>query len=329
MRRREMMASLGGAAMAAPLIVRAQERVRLRTVGVILVYSQSDPAGQARLSAFRERLRNLGWTEGSNVRIDVRWTDGRLDRMRADASELVNMPADVIVASSTPLLGVLQSLTRSIPIVFTQVADPLGSGFVASYARPGANITGFADFDPSIAGKWIELLKEAVPTIGGVTVLSDPAQSNHQAFLDTIKSSAVVLKVHLTTAGVRDRVQIEQAIAAVAGQSDRGLAVLPGPTNNTLRDTIVRLAAQHRLPAIYPHKYFASDGGLMSYGVDQVNEWPNAAAYTDRILRGEKPDGLPVQAPTKYELTINLKTAEAMGLAIPSSLLARADEMIE
>jgi putative ABC transport system substrate-binding protein len=249
--------------------------------------------------------------------------------MRAYATELVGLPADIIVVSSTPLLAALKPLAPTIPIVFTQVADPVGSGFVSNYARPGGNITGFTDFDTSIAGKWMEALKEAAPFVNRVTVLRDPNQSNHQAFLRVIDTTAVSLKMQVSTAAVRDRAEIEEAIAGLASQRDRGLVVLPGPVNNTLRHTIIQQVARYRLPAIYPLKYYGKDGGLLCYGIDQMDQWGKAAGYVDRILRGEKPSELPVQAPTKYELIINLKTAKALGLTIPPTLLARADEVIE
>jgi putative ABC transport system substrate-binding protein len=268
-------------------------------------------------------------TEGSNIQIDVRWAAGESDRMRADAVEFVSKPVEVIVANSTPLIGMLKSLTQTIPIVFAQVADPISSGFVTNYARPTGNITGFADFDTSIAGKWIEILKEAAHFVGQVTVLTDPKQPNHSAFLNVIETTAPSLKIQVLASGVSDRVDIEQAIAALAGQTDRGLIILPGPVNNTLRDSIIKLAARYQLPAIYPFKYYAKDGGLLCYGINQIDQWSNAASYVDRILKGEKPADLPVQAPSKYELTINLKTAKAIGLDIPAALVARADEVIE
>jgi putative tryptophan/tyrosine transport system substrate-binding protein len=330
MRRRGFLGVLGSAVVAWSVAARAQERVRVRRIGVIMIYAEADPEGQARLSALRDRLHKLGWTEGSNIQIDVRWAAGESDRMRADAVEFVSMPVEVIVANSTPLIGMLKSLTQKIPIVFAQVADPVSSGFVTNYARPTGNITGFTDFDTSIAGKWIEILKEAAPFVSQVTVLTDPKQSNHHAFLNVIEITAPSLKIQILASGVSDRVDIEQAIAALAaGQTDRGLIILPGPVNNTLRDSIIKLAARYRLPAIYPFKYYAKEGGLLCYGINQVEQWSNAASYVDRILKGEKPADLPVQAPSKYELTINLKTAKALGLDIPSALLGRADEVIE
>jgi putative ABC transport system substrate-binding protein len=329
MRRRKFITLLGGAAAAWPLAARAQNRDRVRRIGVIMNYAEIDLEGQDRFSALRERLHKLGWTEGSNIQTEVRWAAGKTDRMQAYATELVSLPADVIVVNSTPLLAVLKQLTRTIPIVFAQVADPIGSGFVGSYARPGENITGFTDFDTSIAEKWMEVLKEAAPFVNRVTVLLDPKQMNHDAFLRVIESTAPSFKIQVSEAGVRDRAEIEQAITALAGQVDRGLVVLPGPVNNTLRNSIIPLAARYHLPAIYPFKYYVRDGGFLYYGIDQVDQWPRAAGYVDRILRGEKTSELPVQAPIKFELAINLKTAKALGLEVPPMLIARADDVIE
>jgi putative tryptophan/tyrosine transport system substrate-binding protein len=329
MRRRGFLGGLGGAVVAWSVAARGQERVRVRKIGVILVYAEADPEGQVRLSALRDRLRKLGWIEGSNIQVDVRWAAGKSERMRADAVEFVSRPVEVIVANSTPLTGMLRSLTQTIPIVFTQVADPVSSGLVTNYARPTGNITGFTDFDTSIAGKWIEILKQAAPLVSQVTVLVDPKQSNHHVFLNVIETTAASLKILVSASGVSDRAEIEHAITTLAGQKDRGLIILPGPVNNTLRDSIVKLAARYRLPAIYPFNYYAKEGGLLCYGIDQVDQWSNAAGYVDRILKGEKPADLPVQAPSKYELTVNLKTAKALGLDMPASLVARADEVIE
>jgi putative tryptophan/tyrosine transport system substrate-binding protein len=249
--------------------------------------------------------------------------------MHAYATELVYQPVDAIVVNSTPLLAATKQVTRTIPIIFAQVADPVGSGFVSSYARPGGNITGFADFDPSIAGKWVEVLKEALPSVGNVAVLMDPKQENHRTFLRAIGASALSLGVKVSAVEVRDRTEIDHALSAMSGQPDRGLIVLPGPVNNTLRTSIIELAARYRLPAIYPFKYYASEGGLLYYGIDQLDQWPKAATYVDRVLRGEKPSELPVQAPTSFELVVNLKAAKSLEFTISPTLLARADEVIE
>jgi putative tryptophan/tyrosine transport system substrate-binding protein len=327
MRRREFISLLGGVA-TWPLTARAQEG-RRRRVGMIMIYAETDPEGQVRLSAFRNQLSKAGWTEGVNAQLDVRWATGSRDRMRAAAAELVGIPVDVIVGNSTPLIAILRPLTQTIPIVFTQVADPLGSGFVASYARPGGNITGFTDFDPSIAGKWVEILKEVVPSVSRVTVLTDPEQSNHREFLRALEAAASSFKIEVSAAQVRDRAEIEQAITRLAGQNNCGLVVFPGPVNNTQRGAIIELTARYRLPAIYPFRYYGKEGGLVCYGTDQIDYWPRVAGYVDRILKGEKPADLPVQGPNKFELVVNLKTAKALGLNMPKSLIDRADEVIE
>jgi putative tryptophan/tyrosine transport system substrate-binding protein len=328
-KRRAFITLLGGAAAAWPLAARAQQREHMRRIGVIMNYAETDPEGQVRLSALREGLRKLGWADGSNIRIEHRWAAGKEDRMQAYATELIGLSPDAMVANSTLMIAVLKRLTRAVPIVFVQVADPVGSGFVASYAQPGGNITGFTDFETSVAGKWIELLKEAAPSADRVVVLVHPEQANHPAFWGVMETTAASLKIHLMPARVHDGAEIEQAITRFAEQGARGLVVLPAPVFNALRARIIQAAVRYRLPAIYPFKYYAKDGGLLYYGIDQVEQWPQAAGYVDRILKGEKPAHLPVQAPTKYELAINLKTAKALGLEIPPTLLARADGVIE
>ncbi|MGA9428563.1 MAG: ABC transporter substrate-binding protein [Xanthobacteraceae bacterium] len=329
MRRREFTTLVGSSALAFAVGARAQEGNRVPTVGVIMNYAESDPEAKTRFSALREQLGKHGWTDGNNIQIEVRWAAGKTGLMLAYASQFVSQPADVIVANSTPLLAVLKQLTSAVSIVFVQVADPVGSGFVSSYARPAGNITGFTDFEPSIAGKWLEVLKEIAPQVVQVTVLLDPDQTNHPTFLRAIESAAQTTKTQIFAAEAHNRQEIEQAFTSVAGQPNRGLIVLPGPVNNTARDTIIQLAARFRLPAVYPFKYYAKDGGLLYYGVNQVDQWSKAASYVDRILRGEKPSALPVQSPTKYELIINLKTAQSLGLNVPATLLATADEVIE
>ena len=329
MRRREVIALLGGVTAGWPLAAPAQQGEEVHKIGVLMNYAEGDPEGKGRFAALRDGLTKLGWADGRNVAIETRWAAGQANLMLVFATELVTQPVDVIVAQSTPVLGVVKQLTSTIPVVFTQVADPTGSGFVTNYARPGGNITGFADYDPAIAGKWLEILKEAAPRINRVTVFFDPDQVNHQRFLRIIESSAPTLKVQVSVATVRNRAEIEQAIANAAGQTDGALIVLPGPLHNTQRASIIEAAARYRLPAVYPFKYYVKDGGLLYYGTDQLSQWPDAAGYVDRILKGEKPADLPVQAPTKYELAVNLKTAKALGLTIPGTLIARADEVIE
>jgi ABC-type uncharacterized transport system substrate-binding protein len=329
MRRREFITIVSGFAVAWPLAAAAQQSDPVRRIGVIMNYAENDPEGQARYSALLKRLKELGWGAGRNIQVDDRWVAGKIDLMQAYAAELVRLPVNIIIANSTPLLAELKRLTHTIPIVFAQVADPADSGFVNSYAHPGANITGFSDFDTSIAGKWVEVLKEAVPSVSRGTVLMDPDQKNHQSFWRVIESTAPLFKMKVSAAEVRNRSEIEQVIATLNGQDDDGLIVLPGPVNNTSRDSIIRLAARQHVAAVYPFKYFARDGGLLYYGSDQLGQWSRAAEYVDRILKGENPADLPVQAPTKFELLINLKTAKALGLTVPPTLLTRADEVIE
>ena len=331
MRRREVIALFGGAAMSWPLAAWAQQGERLRKIGVLMNYAEGDPEGKDKFAALHDQFGKLGWADGRNVAIETRWAAGQANLMLVFATEFVTQPVDVIVAQSTPVLGVVKPLTSTIPVVFTQVADPAGSGFVSNYARPGGNITGFTDYDPAIAGKWLEILKEAAPRTNRVTVFFDPDQVNHQRFLRVIESSAPApaLKMQVAFATVHNRAEIEQAIANAAGQNGGALIVLPGPLHNTQRASIIEAAARYRLPAVYPFKYYVKDGGLLYYGTDQLAQWPDAAGYVDRILKGEKPADLPVQAPTKYELVVNLKTAKTLGLAVPATLIARADEVIE
>jgi putative ABC transport system substrate-binding protein len=328
MRRREFIAVIGTASATWPLAAGAQHST-VRRVGVLMYYAEDDAEGAARFAALRDRLGTLGWANGRNAQIEARWAAGRPDLTLAYASQLVSQPADVIVAASTPVVTILKKLTDTIPIVFTQVADPVGSGFVSNYAKPDGNITGFADFDPSVAGKWLEVLKEAAPRIDHVTVFSDPDQINHERFLRTIQAAAPPLKAQIAVVTARSRAEIEQVIANVARQADGGVIVLPGPLYNIQRASIIEAAARYRVPAVYPIKYYVEEGGLLYYGMNQIDEWPQAADYVDRILRGEKPASLPVQGPTKYELVINHKTAKGLGLELPPMMLGRADEVIE
>jgi putative ABC transport system substrate-binding protein len=326
-KRRAFISLLGGAG-AWPLAARAQQPARVRRIGVIMNYAENDAEGQIRLSALRDAFRKLGWTEGDS-RIDYCWTAGNSERGQSCATQMVSLPADAIIVGSTPMLAQLSRLTRSVPVVFVQVADPVGSGFVANYAQPGGNITGFTDFETSIAGKWIEFLKQAAPSIDRVAVLLNPEQGNHAVYWRVIESTAASLKIKVAAARVRDGAKIEQAVTRIAGEGGRGLVVLPNPVFNAARESIIQSAARYRLPAIYPFKYYAKDGGLLYYGIDQVEQWPMAASYVDRILKGERPADLPVQAPTKYELVINLKTAKALDLEVPLQLQQLADEVIE
>jgi ABC-type uncharacterized transport system substrate-binding protein len=330
MRRREFFTLLGGAAAAWPLAARAQQPERVRRIGVLMdTYAPADPEGQARFAAFQEDFQNLGRTAGRNIRIEARWAAGDADRARAFAAELVAMMPDVILCMGASATAIIHQATRTIPVVFVQVSDPVGSGFVAGLARPGSNITGFTNFEPEMSGKWLGLLKETAPNLTRVAVPFHPETTNNVAFLRAAEGVAPSLGVQVTAASVHDGIEIDRAIAAFAREPDGGLLITPHPILVANRGSIIELAARYRLPAIYPFRYIATEGGLMSYGVDQIEQWRGAARYVDRILRGEKPADLPVQAPTKYELVINLKTAKALGLEIPPTVLARADEVIE
>jgi putative tryptophan/tyrosine transport system substrate-binding protein len=330
MRRRDFIKGIVGSAGAWPLAAHAQQADRIRRIGVLLVYSETDRENQARIVAFREALQTLGWTEGRNVRFEFRSSGGDFAREKAAVAELVTSAPDLIVATGSRALAEAQRLTSTIPIVFTQVSDPVGSGFVASLARPGSNITGFQMFETAIGGKWLGLLKEAAPNMHRVAVLfgSDLGAAG-LGWLHAAEALAASLDIEVTPVDVSGGVEIERAITAFAGQPSGGLLVMPYPAIVADRAPIILLAARHRLPAIYPYRYFAAEGGLMSYGPDQVGQWREAAIYVDRILRGEKPSELPVQAPTKYELVINLKTAKIIGMDMPPALSLRADEVIE
>jgi putative ABC transport system substrate-binding protein len=330
MRRREFITLLGGAAAAWPLPARAQQADRVRRIAMLIAtYSPTDREGQARVAAFLDRLQRLGWTEGRNVRIEYRWGGGDIDRTNAAAAELVRSKPDLIVAASNPSVAELHRLATTIPIVFAQVSDPVGSGFVAGLARPGGNISGFQNFEEAIGGKWLGVLKEAAPNMRRAAVLFGSDTVVNLAFLRAVEAVAPSIGVQLTPVDLSGGVEIERAIAAFAGEPDGGLIVVPHVYNTANRGSLILLAARHRLPAVYPFRFFAAEGGLMSYGPDQVEQWRGAATYVDRIFRGEKPGDLPVQAPTKYELVINLKTAKVIGLDIPPALPLRADEVIE
>jgi len=329
MKRREFVTLLGGAAAMWPLAARAQQGERMRRIGVLMTLAEDDPQGQARFAAFVEGLQQFGWRNGGNIRLDVRWTAGNLDEIRKYAAELVALAPDVILASTTPSVAALQAATRSLPIVFALTADPVGAGFVESLARPGGNVTGFVPFEWGLAAKWLELLKEIAPTLAHAAVIRDPAIVSGAAQFAAIQSMAPSLKVELVPVGVRDAAEIERGLARFARSTDGGLIVTASPLATVHRDLIVALAARHKLPAVYYEHFFVTNGGLMSYGPDFVDSYRRAAAYVHRILKGEMPADLPVQAPTKYELVINLKTAKALGLEIPDKLLAIADEVIE
>ena len=329
MRRREFITLLGSAAAAWPLAAHAQQAERVRRVGVLMGQAADDPQGKARVAAFLQGLQQLGWTDGRNVRIDIRWTRGNPDEIRKYAAELVALAPDVILGSGSPAVGPLLQTTRTVPIVFAAVIDPVGAGFVDSLARPGGNATGFTNFEYSTSGKWLELLKEVAPRVTRTAVLWDPGIAAGIGQLGAIQTVASSLGVEVSPINVRDATEIERAVAAFARSPNGGLIVTGSGLAFVYRDLLVKLAAQHKLPAVYFERYFVAGGGLISYGVDLVDQFRRSAAYVDRILKGEKPSELPVQAPTKYELVINLKIAKALGLTVPPSLLARADEVIE
>jgi putative ABC transport system substrate-binding protein len=328
--RREFITLLGGAAVAWPLAARAQQADRVRRVGVLMSLAADDPEGQARLTAFLQGLQELGWTDGRNVRIDYRWAGADADRSRRYAVELVALAPDVILANGSQSVAALQQTTRTVPIVFAIVIDPVGAGFVASLARPGGNATGFTLFEYSLSGKWLELFKEIAPHLTRIAILRDPAIAAGIGQFAAIQAMAPPsFGVELSPIDVRDASEIERDVAAFARGSNGGLIVTASSAASIHRELIIMLAARHRLPAVYPFRYFVTDGGLISYGPDLNDQFRRAAGYIDRILKGEKAADLPVQAPTKYELAINLKTAKALGLTVPPSLLARADEVIE
>ena len=329
LRRGEFIALLGGAAAAWPLAARAQQADRVRRIGVLMYPARDDPEGQARIAAFLDSLERLGWTDGRNVRIDIRWPAGfGADRVRQDASELVAAAPDVILATGNTTTAPLQQLTRTVPIVFVVTADPVSEGYVASMARPGGNTTGFSFIEFGIAGKWLELLKQIAPDVTRVAVLRE-IQPFGLGQLGAIQAVAPSFGVELFPIDVSSPDQIERAVSEFARGSNGGLIVTAGGVVIVHRKLFITLAARHRLPTVYWNRMYVADGGLLSYGPDTIDQYHRAAAYVDRILKGEKPADLPVQAPTKYELVINLKTVKELGLDIPASVLARADEAIE
>jgi len=326
--RRKFLATLGGAAAAWPLAARAQQPQRVRRIGVFMP-GAADPAGMANVTGFVQSLAQLGWTDGQNVRIDYRWGAGDVERYRAIATELVALAPDVVLAFGYSTVSALQKATGSVPIVFAGVTDPVGGGLVASLARPGGNTTGFITSEFGFAGKWLELLKEIAPRVTRAAVMRDPAISAGIGLFGAIQSVAPSLGVELRPIDTRDAGEIERAVVAFAREPNGGLIAPTGARVSLHRELIVALAARHRLPAVYGYRSHVMSGGLISYSSDEVDRFRRAAGYVDRILKGEKPADLPVQAPTKYELVINLKTAKALGLEIPASVLARADEVIE
>jgi putative ABC transport system substrate-binding protein len=329
MKRRTFITMLGGAAAAWPCAARAQQPDRMRRIGVLMAVAADDPDAQAQLAAFAQGLQELGWTVGRNVRIEYRWGANDLDRFRRYAAELVALAPDVVVGTAGSVVGALQQASRTVPIIFVTTIDPVGGGWVESLARPGGNATGFATFEFSMGGKWLDLLKQIAPGVRRVAVIRDasvPAGSGLFAAIQTVAGS---FGVELTTIGVRDG-EIERGLTAFARGSNGGLIIAgPGSSVSVQRDLIITLAARYRLPAVSSSRSFVTRGSLICYGFDSIDQYHRAAGYVDRILKGEKPADLPVQAPTKYEMVINLKTAKALGLTVPTTLLATADEVIE
>ena len=330
MRRREFITLLGGAAAVWPLAGRAQQRERMRRIGVLMHLAADDPEAQSRLAAFLQGLQETGWAVDRNVTIDVRWAAADVESMKRFAKELVALQPDLIFTSSTPATGAMVQATHTIPVIFVLVADPVGSGYVASLPRPGGNVTGFTPIVSSLGGKWVELLKEIAPRIARVTLLFNPASATFiESYLSPFKAAAASLGMEAIVAPVDNMLELESLLTIQAREPNSGLVVIPDAFTEFHRAEIVSLAVRYRLPAVDWSHSFADDGGLISYGPFLVDEYRRAATYADRILKGEKPSQLPVQAPLKFELVINLKTAKALGLDVPPSLLARADEVIE
>jgi putative tryptophan/tyrosine transport system substrate-binding protein len=329
MNRRELVTLLGGAAVAWPLAARAQQPERMRRIGTLMNVAETDREAPARIAAFLAGLQQLGWTDGRNVRIDHRWAAGDAERYPRYAAELVALAPDVILATAGPSVVALRQATHTVPIVFVQLIDPVGAGLVASLARPGGNITGFTAFEYGMSPKWLELLKEIAPRVTRVAVVRDPGITAGIGQFAAIQVAAPSFGVELSAIDGREAGELERAVAAFARGTNGGLIVTASPAIAARRELIMTLAARHRLPAVYPFRYYVADGGLIAYGSEWTDQYRRAAGYVDRILKGEKPADLPVQAPTQYELAINLKTAKALGLDLPATLLARADEVIE
>jgi putative tryptophan/tyrosine transport system substrate-binding protein len=331
MRRRDFITGFAGSAAALPLAAHAQQAERMRRIGVLMGYAESDREGQALVAAFREGLQKLGWTEGRNIRIETRWAaPADAESRQRFAKELVVLQPDVIFAANTPTTAAMLQQTRTIPIIFASVSDPVGSGFVASFPRPGGNITGFTNIEPTMSGKWLELLKEIAPRVNRVAFLFNPATAPYaEYYLNSFKTAAASFAMEAITAPVRDTSELESVIAAQARAPNGGFVVITDSFMNAHSVDITSLAARYRLPAVYPYRLFTEVGGLLSYGNDQPDNYRRTATYADRILKGAKPGELAVQAPVKFELVINLKTAKALGLDVPFPLQQRADEVIE
>jgi putative tryptophan/tyrosine transport system substrate-binding protein len=329
MRRRKFLSLVGGAAAALPLAASAQQPERMRRIGVIMGFAEDDQVWQSYLATFRQRLQDFGWSEGRNIRFDYRFTGESTERMRVAATEVVAMAPDVVFVSTNPVVSAVLQVTRTIPIVFTWVSDSVGSGYVASLAHPGGNITGFHNYEPALGAKWMGILKEIAPAVRRVAFVYVPEIAAHVAFMRVAEASSATLGLTVSEAGVRNAADIKRVLTEFAKEPDGGLIVPPSPLTATRRTEIIELAARLRLPAIYPFRFYAASGGLISYGIDQTELVREAASYVDRILRGATPADLPVQLPTKYQLVLNIKTANTLGLKVPNSIQLLADEMIE
>jgi putative tryptophan/tyrosine transport system substrate-binding protein len=329
MRRRQFIALLGGAAASLPLAVRAQQDNRVRRIGWLVGLAEQDPEAQNRNAVVVQALRDLGWLVGRNLHIDYRYTIGDDRPFTSQAAELIALAPDVLLANSTPATRALQQATSTIPIVFALVLDPVASGVVTNLAQPGGNVTGFTNFEVTMGGKWVEFLKEVSPRTAKLALIFNPRTAPYGGMLRSIEAAAPAFAVDITTRGVADAAELKDAIATAGRDSETALVVFPDVFTATHQEQIIALATEHRLPAIYPYRYFAAGGGLMSYGIDTPDLFRRTAGYLDRVLKGEKPGSLPVQAPNKFEFVINLRTAHAIGLDVPATLIARADEVIE
>jgi putative tryptophan/tyrosine transport system substrate-binding protein len=328
--RRRLIKTFGGAVIAYPFGARAQQPGRIRQIGVLMALSADDPEARPRVAAFEQGLQQLGWLDPNRLRIEYRWAGGAQDRIKSYAAELVTMGSDVIVANTTPILAAVRQQTTSIPIVFVQVTDPVNTGFIKSLAQPGGNVTGFTNFEFPMGGKWVSTLKAIAPATTSVAVIFNPKTAPYGgSFFQEIKASAASLDIEAIDAQSNDINDLQNAVVAIAQKPHGSLIIVPDTFAAVNRKSIVALAAQYKLPAIYPFRYYANDGGLISYGIDVVDSFRRSASYVDRILKGESPGNLPVEAPTKYELVINLKTANALGLTVPAMLRVLADDVIE
>jgi ABC-type uncharacterized transport system substrate-binding protein len=329
MQRRKFLTLLGGSVAASTVAARAQQTSQVRRIGVMISLAENDPEAQANGVALREGLEKLGWIQGRNIQIDYRWGVGDPARARVAVKELLALSPDLIMPATTQMLAAAKEAAGSVPIVFVNISDPVGTGFVASLARPGGNVTGFTNFEYAMGEKWLQTLKEIAPQVTRIAIVANPKNPNTALYLGALEPAAKTFGLQLTVTPVNDAAEIERTVAAYAGDPNSGLLVMPDPLTITHRELIVALAARYRLPAAYPYRFFATSGGLMSYGIDRVDLYRRAAVYVDRVLKGAKAGELPIQQPTKFELTINLKTAKALGLTIPLPLLGRADEVIE